>query len=278
VSVAAHAPLERADDVFLARVYPELLARLPLHRKHELQLLGRGLDHRVIRKNGYATLPAERRIWFRVARALLDQFGDEVRRVPGIVSRVSNAGKPYVSLMGWEALAGLLIPVRGLAGQILGIKLRPDEPPPDVDKYLWLAGGKGGTRLVNPPAHVPLGTPRQLDRAIVSEGELKADAVRHLTGWNIVSVPGVGNWKPIFPVLQALQVHEVLVAFDSDFIAKVEVQSSLAAFLTGLRDAGFRYGTLTWDPAHGKGLDDVLAAGHRNAIYQTIAPVQEILP
>jgi hypothetical protein len=278
IPVAQPRVLERADDAFLSRVYPELLARFPLHRKHQLQLLERGLDHAAIRTNGYATLPTDRKIWFRVARDLLDRFGDEVRRVPGFVSRISRAGKPYISLMGWEALAGLLIPARGLGGQILGVKLRPDEPPADVDKYLWFAGGKGGTHLVNPPAHVPLGTPQNAQRVIVTEGELKSDVVRHLTGWDILSVPGVSNWKPILPVLQELQVREVFVAFDSDFPDKTEVQNSLTAFLVGLRDAGFRVGVLTWDPAHGKGLDDVLFAGHKANIYQIVGPAQENLP
>jgi hypothetical protein len=96
----------------------------------------------------------------------------------------------------------------------------------------------------------------------LTEGERKADVCFRRTGVPTVSAPGVANWRPCLDVLRALGAKTVRLAFDADAWAKPAVARALRACRDGLAGAGFAVELERWDPACGKGLDDLLAAGH----------------
>ena len=104
---------DRAEADTLHKVNSALLARLRLSLAHREALKQRGLTDEAIDARGYRTFPVQGR--YRHAKALREELGDVVLRVPGFVVRQGNSG-PYVTLAG---AAGMLVPVRDLAGRVV---------------------------------------------------------------------------------------------------------------------------------------------------------------
>jgi hypothetical protein len=168
----------------------------------------------------------------------------------------------------------LLIPVRGVAGEIVNYQVRPDDPRVDgrgkVIKYETVAG----SRMVI-DVH-PAARERLADPAIplwITEGVRKGDAAVS-AGLCCIALLGVWNWRGTnehggkialadFESI-ALNAREVYIAFDSDIVTKPEVRLALErlrAFLES-RDAHVRIVRLPAGPGGVKtGLDDYLEAG-----------------
>jgi len=99
----------------------------------------------------------------------------------------------------------------------------------------------------------------------ITEGELKADLATALSGVLIIVVPGVATWRQVLPMLQVLQPRQVLLAFDVDWRTNPHVAKALGQAAFALVKAGYEVQVEDWEPALGKGIDDVLAAGHTPA-------------
>ena len=69
-------------------------------------------------------------------------------------------------------------------------------------------------------------------------------------------------WRKALPVLEALQPQRVLLAFDADWRSNPHVAHALGQAAFALVKAGYEVQVEDWDPALGKGIDDLLAAGH----------------
>lgn len=256
----------RANEAHLDRVYVALLDCLPLWWRDRKALRERGLSNTAIDRAGYRTLPPWREDRLAAGDRLADRLGlrpsrNELLGVPGFHLCLTVTGVPEWTF--GPRGGGILLPSRNVAGEITSVKVRLTYPPKDGSRYRLLSGSDCRN---NAQVHVPLGTPRRCETVVVTEGELKADVARHLSGWPVISIPGVSIWKPVIPVLRSLTARQVLVAFDADFATKGEVKAALVTFLRGLREAGLAAGLLTWDPRLGKGLDDVLTAGHADRI------------
>jgi len=77
-----------------------------------------------------------------------------------------------------------------------------------------------------------------------------------------IALPGVSAWRRVLPVLQALQPQQVQLAFDADWRINSHVARALGQTACALVAAGYMVELEDWDPALGKGIDDLLAAGH----------------
>lgn len=177
-------------------------------------------------------------------------------------------------------LPALVLPVHGVDGDgPVTYRLRPDRPRTDKRKK---AGSQTlkyeqpsgvGLRLDVPPRtravlhdpSVPL---------ILTEGEKKIDSAVSI-GMHGIGLPGVWGWRGTsqsggkleLPDLDrvAWNGREVLLAFDSDVVAKKEVQAALRR-LSGVlqrRGASVRIIRLDAGPSGKTGLDDFIAAGAR---------------
>jgi hypothetical protein len=188
-----------------------------------------------------------------MAEALLREFGSEaLTLIPGLYIKDGHwtiAGK-----------AGLLIPVRNLAGLIVSIKIRAAD---GEEKYSSLSSKKKGGPSAGSHVHCPLGI-RDSDASTVrlTEGEFKAEVATLLSGVPTISTPGVAQWKMALSVLRELNAKRVLVAFDADYRDNPQVQRSLTRCLDALVAEGYSVSQETWDPGFGKGIDDVLAGGN----------------
>ena len=256
--------IKRANSVTLDGVYRALLAALPLSSMHRQALRQRGLSDSEMVRRGYRTLPAHGRATR--ARQVVDEFGAEIcAAIPGLHLGARGSQR-------WWSLAGavgLLIPVRDMDGRIVALKVRADEPG-EGHKYTYLSSTKYGGPGPSAPVHVPLHALSPEAPMRLTEGELKADIASVLSGVLTIAVPGVTFWRQALPILEALQPTRVLLAFDSDWRQKPHVARALAQATQALVEAGYTVAVETWDASHGKGIDDVLAAGYTPALQSTV--------
>jgi DNA primase len=256
----ASARVSCAVPATLDHVYQGLLTALPLSSAHRQALRQRGLADSEIRRRQYDTLPLKGRA--ALAERFVNWWGADVcAQVPGFYVAERN-GQRWWTLAG---AAGLLIPVRDLEGHIVALKVRADAPG-NGSKYTTVSSAKHGGPSPGAQMHVPLHEGPTGDTVRLTEGELKADVATALSGLFTVSIPGVAMWRKALPVLQALGIQRVLLAFDADWRTNSHVAHALGHTAYALVKAGFEVQVEVWEPALGKGIDDLLAAGHTPAV------------
>lgn len=249
---------DRADDAVLHRVYTDLLLLLALSPQHRDNLRRRGLSDAEIEARQYRTLPAGGRA--ELAKRLAEKYGDLLLRVPGFYVREDGEMRSW-ALAG---AVGILIPVRNAAGYIVGLKVRADAPA-DGPRYTWISSSKHGGPGPGNRIHWPLFSgDTKLVR--ITEGELKADVATALSGILTLSVPGVSSWRQVLPLLKDCRASVVRLAFDADARENRNVARALERTAQALVGEGYAVEVETWDPAVGKGIDDVLAAGGKPEI------------
>ena len=246
-----------ADDCDGA--YRAALAALQLDAGDREALRARGLDDAAIAANGYRSLGITGRS--RIARAVVDAVGEHV--APGVPGLAWNTGDDDRGWWTFKGSAGLLIPVRDLAGRIVALKVRRRDVEPGQQRYLYVTSARSGGPSAASAVHVPRAALEMRHRPLViTEGELKADVSTALCGRPVVSLPGVGSWALALDVVDAWGAPDVAVAFDADARSNPNVARALVCLVDALRASGARVSTWRWDgPA--KGLDDYLSARRR---------------
>ena len=223
---------------------------LTLDPKHRAELRGRGMPDTEIDRRGYRSLPPEGPPWTRedLARRLADIHGVEtLLGVPGIVRRTSKTtGKTYLTIAG---MAGMLIPVRDLAGRLIALLDKPDKPPSPSVKYLWITSARDRGPGPGAPAHVPLTMPSapvaKGGIVCVYEGVLKSDVAAALDPERLpaVGIPGHNGWPKAIPILRAMAPRVVRYFPDPDAWdpdpRKASIGASLRAFWAALKSEGF---------------------------------------
>jgi hypothetical protein len=245
---------ERAVAEQLHTVYSSLLSRLGLAAAHHEDLQRRGLTDEAIDQGGYRSLPGKGRT--AIAKAMREKFGDRIFNVPGFVLKEGANGK-YVTLKG---AIGMVIPCRDSAGRIVALKVRRDGDG-EGSRYFYVSSTNEGGPGPGSPIHHPHGTPLNVELARITEGELKADVIFALTSVPTLSVPGASSWRMVLQCLKDLGAVIVRVAFDMDVLTNRRIADALIQCINALRQEGFQVELERWNPADGKGLDDLLAAG-----------------
>ena len=267
-SKPAKARIQIADADMLDRAYRLVLDRLTLSERHHEDLRRRGLSESFIDLAQYRTLPEGQ--GHAIAGALLDELGEEARRVPG----VHPVERQFI------AYPGLIIPVRDAQSRIVALRVRRDEGDP---RYSFVSSAS-----VEPgpgpgaPAHVPLLRPKVAarqdmtsgeateyhPRVRVTEGELKADVATALSiereepSLLTIGLNGPSAFEAAVPTLKALGTETVIVALDSDAREKRPVAAALRRTVEGLRESGFGVELETWKGGKdgAKGIDDTILA------------------
>ena len=158
-------------------------------------------------------------------------------------------------------MLGLLIPVRDVDGRIVALKIRADQAG-DGPRYTTLSSKKHGGPGPGAQCHVPLHPGLATDVVRITEGELKADVATVLSGVLTLGIPGVAQWRMALPILEAFQPKTILLAWDADWRRNPAVACSLADAAQELTQQGYHVQFEYWCPDQGKGIDDVLSAGH----------------
>ena len=264
-----------ADADTLDRAYRLVLDRLTLSQRHREDLLRRGLSESFIELAQYRTLSEGH--GDAIAGALLDVWGEDARRVPG----VHPAERRFI------AYPGLIIPVHDARSRIVALRIRQDEGDP---RYSFVSSAS-----VEPgpgpgaPAHVPVLRPKaetRKDMTIghlmefhptvrVTEGELKADVAsalsieREQSPLLTIGLNGPSAFEAAVPALKALGTETVIVALDSDARENRPVAEALRRTVDGLRESGFGVELETWAGGKdgAKGIDDAILANVEIARY-----------
>jgi predicted P-loop ATPase len=222
--------------------------------------------------------------------------------------RVDSAtGEATVGRRGGD-YAGILIPYfHPGSDSIREFRLRRDRPELEYDASGNL---KERNKYLSPPGRsnmlyiVPGTEPKVLQDSavpvIITEGEFKTLALcraaehrsPHAPRFLALGLPGVYNWRgtigkaagpdgsrtdvkgPI-PDLDWItwSGRKVIIAYDSDVVAKEAVRLARSALAAHLRSRGALVGFLEWDPKRGKGIDDHLADVGPDAALDEIAHV-----
>jgi putative DNA primase/helicase len=138
----------------------------------------------------------------------------------------------------------LVIPVRGITGEVLFHRIRPDDPRPDPEK-------PDKVIKYDQPVGVPvaLDIPSPLEdlmdttrRLWITEGEKKADALVS-RGEVAVALLGVWNWKKdgwMLPEWDRIPLmgRDVIIAFDSDAVQNYQVRLAEDALAKALEVRG----------------------------------------
>jgi hypothetical protein len=200
----------------------------------------------------YGSLPVQGRAG--VARQLRERCGDAVLQVPGIIMRERD-GRHYLSLAG---AAGLLVPVRDLAGRVVALLVRRDADDRPGPRYCDVSSTRHGGPGPGAPAHVPIGVAHRAEVVRITEGALKADVAAALSDLPTIGAAGLA-WRPALSILRELGARTARLAFDADARDKAPVARALAACAEDLAAAGLAVEIERW-PAPHKGIDDALAA------------------
>lgn len=235
-----------ADAEIRHNTYSAMLSKLSLASDHRQNLLSRGLPLEEIDRLGYKTTPV---MGMSAIAKQLQSDGYYLLGVPGFYRK--DGCWTFVSLN-----RGILIPVRNMNGQILGLQIRRDNAT--HRKFRWVSSvdrpdGCGAECWV----HVA-GAARST--VILIEGPMKADIVRYHTGQTVVAVAGVSSLSQLEPVLIELResgVTRIMTAFDMDFLKNPHVQNGYMNLTQLLSKTGFTYGTYLWDTQF-NGLDDYI--------------------
>ena len=177
--------------------------------------------------------------------------------MPGFVRKKSNRNC-YWTLSG---AAGLMIPSRDLEKRIVGITIRANDHS-QGPRYSWMSSA--GYNGPSPGAllHVSIhGASSGVLR--VTEGPLKADLATVLSGILTLGVPGVGQWRAVLQALDLLRPDTILLAWDADWRTKCQVAKTLGDAALELNRLGYDVRMESWQPGLGKGIDDLLRAGHQ---------------
>jgi hypothetical protein len=263
-------PAERATNDALDQVYRALLRSLSLSPQHRVQLTQRGFVDREIPFRQYRSLPRQGRA--ALAKTLVEMFGETTcAGVPGLYIREQGRRR-------WWSLAGapgLVIPVRHAAGQIIALMVRSDDPDA-ASRYSAVSSAK--YRGPSPGAHIHIPLRKGATNAAIrlTEGFLKADVATALSGLHTIGLPGASTWAAALPFLRTLQKPVIRVAFDMDASRNLQVAVALRQTVRKLSGEGFPVEIEMWDEADGKGIDDLLAAGHTPTVLTGAAMRAEL--
>ena len=251
----------RRDPDHLDRVYRRLLGILPLSPANRESLRARGITDAEIETGMYRSGPVRDR--GTLARRLREDLGDDaLRGVPGFYVDAGRYGD-YWSL---RAASGLLVPVSDEQGRIVGMQVRRagDGPGP---RYIWWSSKdmRGGA---SPGAPLGWFGPAGLATLWVTEGPIKAAIAASRLGARVVAVPGVGAWRSAGLVerVRAAGHVEVIIAYDADARANVQVAREAHGLCEAMVTAGVRVSFAVWDPGQGKGIDDLFVGGGKPKI------------
>jgi hypothetical protein len=256
------ASLERRN-----RVYRRLVYLLSLSDAHRKQLLARGYSDAEIELRDYRSLGLQGRA--RLAQEI--QAAELLDGIPGFYIAGNERGT-YPTLAGSP---GLLIPVRAPNKQVRGMRIRPDDAG-EGGKYRWFSSAdKLGGTASGSFCHVARPVLRQVEDPTIwiTEGEIKADLSAERLGAVVVSIPGVDLWSRALADLAELLPNggRVVVALDADWREKPRVHHALYSLLMACPGLGYETGAALWDLTSGKGLDNLLIAGHQPEILPPTA-------
>jgi hypothetical protein len=152
--------------------------------------------------------------------------------------------------------------------------------PSESSKYLTSKAGYGAL-IPKVPGDGANKFWKEIDKLRITEGAKKVVSSMTNTGVPTVGICGVSMWhakgsKELLPELAKLvKDREVEIAFDSDFARKGAVWRQIVDMARAIEKAKGRPVIRVWDESYGKGIDDVIVAGHDFEAVSEVLTVKE---
>lgn len=268
-----------ADEYTLDKVFRIFISCCKLSESHKSYLLEkRGLSEEDIKEFNLFTFPS-RGIVRTFLKKITEEFGntDILERIPGFYRRVGESNYTFIRY------TGIGIPITNEKNLIIGIQIRKDND--DGQRYTWFSSAfaindekkqnEKGTSSGSPVAVI---YPKKIKykSIFITEGFFKAVEIARHFNCICLSVQGVSTWKPIKEIIDRLPavvsvpdfyVKAIYPAFDADMCRNINVYMQLKKMTDSLReDRSYRIDYISWDMNLGKGIDDMLIAGHKDKI------------
>lgn len=201
---------ERASEAEIDHTYSELLSMLTLSKKHQEDLLGRGLTVEQIAVQRYRSVPL---FGIKKLAKKLEEEGCTLKGVPGFYQTEDGTWSIHFTAKN----SGILIPILSMEGRIQGFQIRLDHVT-DSRKYIWFSSSNYQNGVSSgSPVHV-IGD-LDAETVYVTEGALKGTIAHYLSGDTFICVPGVNLYRNLQPVLEKLSQRKlkfVYEAYDMD--------------------------------------------------------------
>lgn len=251
------APAAALQPGALDRVYRALLSACMLSSEHTRYLDGSGID--LFHVSHYGTLPGNRLQLLKELRSHVDD---------SLLSRTPGLGFDAWGKAAINAPPSLLVGVLNADQQLVGMQARIEQPGVGK-KYVWLSSAAMGGPSSGTPAHVAMAENQQT--IYITEGVKKADVCATHTGCTTIGLPGHALHADGLVQLDILIDRGalcVVVALDEDMESGTAllVHSSRLQLYTACLARGLAVRVARWDPAAGKGIDDLYLAGGQPAI------------
>lgn len=276
---------EIAPVSVLNNVFKAFITEASLSEEHKKYLVEkRGFSIEDIIEGGYLTFPSRRETFIKsFIERLKKDYGynsDILQHVPGFY-REKNMKKWLFSYT-----KGIGIPIKGADQLIAGIQIRRDKAEENKSRYIWFSSAfieydeklmekyEFGTSSGSP---IDVIYPKELKHAciFITEGRFKAKKLVDNYDSVAISVQGVGSWRNIVEQVKIIQTKyphisfkNIYVAFDGDMAYNVQVFNQAMNMTNKLKEElseiGIHYNM--WATEYGKGIDDVILAGHKNMI------------
>lgn len=206
----------RSDDkhnmIAIDKIYHDLIHRLSISDKHRMYLYEeRKISNENIINRQYKTI--DRNIGQHI-EYLVDIYGDEVLKVPGFY--IDNNSIKF------NAIYGILIPVRNVHGNITALLVSPDNK--NYPKYLYISSRKYNGLPPFISCHIPLFHTND-SHAIIVEGIFKSDIVAEIKNNIIIGIPTISTISNLFECLDYIHPKKITLALDSDWVKNDKVGS-----------------------------------------------------
>lgn len=267
---------------------------LSLSEKHEAYLMKeRGLTKEQIEENGFFTFP-EQVIIGNFYERLYSDYGYTpmiLKDVPGFygadyfidTTNFSFSDEEEVNAFLFTDMQGICIPIKDVAGNIVGIQVRLDEVTGNGLRYIWFSSSWAmDDKSIK--YCTPAGAPKDVTRpskvknttVFITEGKFKAIEIAKTFGSLAISVQGVTTWRGIEDMIVELSstlskpIKNVVLAYDADMAHNMAISKQAMLMARAIFEAtGITVNIAVWDVKYGKGIDDMIQAGYVKMIDKT---------
>lgn len=257
---------------------------LPEH--YEFLLNEKHLTVQQIKRGDYFSMP-NRYSWPWFVRRLLEE---------GIVPPVENwkdadlsilKGVPgfmqYRDTEKWtcNTVSGIGIALRNAEGYISGVQVRHDKVKTGSNRYRFYSSSFADELDEKYMNGVGAGSPIAVlypdeikSKALfITEGHIKANVLSNVFDAISVSVQGVNSWRGLADELTAIlkqgyYITHFFIAYDADMAYNIGVFKQAISMTNRLKEAfpTIQIMMVSWDVEYGKGIDDMLIAGHKEKL------------
>ncbi len=206
---------------------------------------------------------------------------EAIRNVPGFAYDLES-DHPY--FMNGKGIGIQLFDANGV---LRGLQLRQDSAKTGSRYKLFSSGWAAMNRDDEPnkfdgasAGQVPdiVRSDKPVRGIAITEGKFKALSLRRF-GYITLSVNGVNSWANVLPEIVCVAkengINEIHIYFDADMKDKKGVAGAALSLAHAILNSGLTPFFITWDINLGKGIDDMLFAGHKNALVKRALPEME---